>query len=113
MKNNVRYSYPLFLPGLLTMFSAIPAYYFLISRLADAKFLTSEEKTYLTERILFDGSAGGLTEIPDRKRHYIIAAFKDRKVSRHRRQEDTRAWYPASMRLTFYFGWHFRPTLSL
>lgn len=69
------------------MLSALPAYIFLVSNLDDAKFLSASEREYLRERILWDGTNGGMTEVgvagPDRekkRRKYVLAAFRDVKV---------------------------------
>lgn len=66
--------------GALTIVIAIPTYFFLVSNLDDAHFLNAEEKAYMSDRILYDGTSGGMTEKPTAKKKALILALSDWKV---------------------------------
>lgn len=61
------------------MLAAIPAYCFLCNGMEDAKGISEDDKAYMKEVILRDGSHDGLVET-EFKTRYIWDAFKDFKV---------------------------------
>lgn len=65
--------------GLLTLVVGVVAYFALISNLQEAKFLTEEEKKYMSDRLRFDGSDVPMND--DYKHKFVIAGLTDWKVS--------------------------------
>ena len=64
----------------MTILVAAMGYFMLFPNLDDVKFLTAEEKVYMSDRLRFDGQNIPMNDAYKHK--YVVAGFTDWKVSR-------------------------------